>query len=331
MKFSVEDNVNLSMSNTLRLPVRAEYYCEAYSTEHVAEALTFVERQGLPLLVLGDASNVVLPPVLKGLTLRVRMEGIEQHGDVIKVGAGVNWNNLVMLLCEDEWSGLENLSGIPGSVGAAPIQNIGAYGVQIEDCIVSVSVYDRHDGCACVMSREDCRFGYRDSIFKGEYRDRMVVTNVSLHLSKQFPPVTSYRDLQAANVQTPLEMARLVRSIRSRKLPDPVNAPNVGSFFKNPILDESAYVDFRSAHPTAPDGVRTDEGVKIHAAWLIERCGLKSMRVGDAMVSEQHALVIVNTGAATQSDVDELATRVREAVSDRFNLSLTIEPTVLPL
>ena len=327
MAFKVRNNVDLTFANTLRLPVHAQHYCEAHLDEDIAEAVSYAKARGLSLTILGDGSNVVLPPRIEGLTLHMRSQVFTHEGNLVTATSGVNWHKLVMLLCEDGLCGLENLAGIPGSVGAAPIQNIGAYGVQVEEAIVSVEVYDREDSCSRVLSRADCCFGYRDSIFKGAYRNRMIVTKVSFALSDQFAPITSYRDLRGANVTTPLSMARLVTRVREEKLPNPTTTPNVGSFFKNPVLSKSAYEAFRLAHPGAPEGVPSGAGTKIHAAWLIEQCGLKGYRVGDAMVSGQHALVIVNAGEATYRDIQSLATHIQDTVSDRFDLSLEFEPT----
>ena len=327
MGFAVRNNVDLTSANTLRLPVHAQYYCEVYVDEEIAEAIAYAEARDLSLTILGDGSNVVLPPRIEGLTLHMRSQAITQEENLITAASGVNWHSLVMRLCEDGLCGLENLAGIPGSVGAAPVQNIGAYGVQVEETIVSVGVYDRLDGCTRVLSRDDCCFGYRDSIFKGAHRDRLIVTRVSFALSDHFEPITSYRDLQGADVTTPLSMATLVTRVRKGKLPDRTTTPNVGSFFKNPVLSESTYTAFRLTHPEAPEGVTSDAGTKIHAAWLIEQCGLKGHRVGGAMVSSQHALVIVNAGKATYRDIRLLAAHVQDVVSDRFNLSLEFEPT----
>lgn len=327
MAFKVSDNVDLSASNTLALPVIADHYCEAHDTEAIAESVQFAKRHDLPLTILGGGSNVVLPPRIPGVTLHLLSNHIQQKEDVVTAAAGVNWHALVMQLCEKGLSGIENLAGIPGNVGAAPIQNIGAYGVQIADRILSVDVFDREDECERVLSRQECRFGYRDSIFKGAFRDRMIVTQVRLKLSSRFDPVTTYRDLQDAEVTSPLSMAKLVTQIRDRKLPNPARTPNVGSFFKNPVVSVADYSTFRETYPEAPVGVEVENGVKVHAAWLIEQCGLKQLRVGGAMVSEQHALVIVNTGEATYDQVRKLAEQVQRTVSDRFNLSLEFEPS----
>ena len=318
--------------NTLALRATAEYFVAPSSNEEILESLQFARDQSLPITVLGGGSNVLLPEKIPGLVIHPASNGIElleQDNDslLVKVAAGENWHILVMHCLEQGWYGLENLALIPGDVGAAPIQNIGAYGIELKEHFDSLEAIDLASGELLEMKAADCLFGYRDSIFKNRLRNKLVITSVTLKLSAtpelqlNYPALSSLLNRDV----TPMDVARKVIDIRSSKLPDPQTLPNVGSFFKNPVVPIELAAEIRSRYPHAAT-YSTDNGEKIAAAWLIDTLGWKGRRIGDVAVHDQQALVLVNRGAATRDDVLAVATDIAADVKSHFGIDLEIEP-----
>jgi len=314
------------------LRVTAERFATAGSEAEVCEALSLARQNDWRVTILGGGSNVVFTDDVPGLVLHVCIPGILYDGEHVESGAGEEWHHLVLSSIEQGLSGLENLSLIPGSVGAAPIQNIGAYGAELADVFVSLTAIDRRTLATVDMDEQDCRFGYRYSVFKDGLRDRMVVTRLRLRLRHEFVPNLAYEELRAEVEKggAPLSAAMVsetVSAIRRRKLPDPAAIGNVGSFFKNPEVSAEVLAELAHRHPQLPRW-RTGSGAKVSAAWLIDQCGLKGRQLGGAAVSSQHALVLVNREAATGEDIVSLARLVQQEVRRRFDLALEIEPVV---
>ncbi|MDX1557105.1 MAG: UDP-N-acetylmuramate dehydrogenase, partial [Xanthomonadales bacterium] len=282
------------------------------------------------LLLVSDVPGTVFSNRIMGRSMIER----DDRSALVEVGAGENWHELVLWSLEQGLSGLDNLSLIPGLAGAAPIQNIGAYGVELSSVLVSVTAWDWSKQTWRVFSREDCRFGYRDSRFKSSEPDRYLITSLRLSLDTEFQPRLSYPGLAEALEETApgapnaRQVSDAVVRIRRRKLPDPARTGNAGSFFKNPVVERSLADDLRADHPDLPAWPVGDIAVKLSAAWMIERCGLKGRREGAAGVSPLHALVLVNHGGASGADIWDLACKVRSVVEQAFGIVLEPEPRI---
>jgi len=339
MGISLQQNINLKALNTLGLDVVAEYFVRISSIEDLQEAISFACDHGLRVWVLGGGSNLVLGPSLAGLCLHMSIQQFEVKDRLVLAGAGMNWHQLVIATLGQQLFGFENLSLIPGQVGAAPIQNIGAYGVEFSERVLEVNAFHISDGKPFSLSGSDCKFGYRHSVFKSELRDQTVITSVKFELDTEFEPRLQYNGiseyLEAHELLISAEsVSQAVCAIRRSKLPDPGLIGNVGSFFKNPLVDKQASLalgrlDSDVPMHKFPINEQGAEGYKLSAAHLIESAGLKGLRVGDAMVSYQHALVIQNEGNATGQEVLELAGDIQRIVKARFDITLDIEPRIL--
>lgn len=335
MTMTMQQNISLKAFNTLALPVRAAFYCEIFAAEQVLQAIEFAEANHLSWMVLGEGSNIVLANDFSGLVLHIKSRGIsatiDNNSVVVDVAAGENWHALVRHTLAQGWFGLENLALIPGTVGASPIQNIGAYGLEVAQRIVSVTGWSIEQQCFQTLSNQQCEFGYRDSIFKRELKDKFIITQVRFQLSLIPEPVLHYPPLTElfAKIQQPdpVLIAAAVENVRREKLPDPATVPNVGSFFKNPVIAESQYQQLKNVYPDMP-GYAHDAQVKIPAAWLIDRAGWKGFREQDVGVHAKQALVLVNYGCASGSNILDLANRIRHDVSQRYGIELEIEPRV---
>jgi len=327
--------VSCPVSNTLDLPCRAAQVLTVRDPEAWREA----RDRALPgpcLLPLGAGSNVVLPETLDAIVLRAGDDAIEvlkdDHAQVtLRVGAALDWHTFVERCLEAGWYGLENLALIPGTVGAAPVQNIGAYGRELEEFVSEVQGIDLVTGDKRGLDRRACAFGYRTSIFKGPLRQRFLITHVHFTLAKRPALVLDYPTLRAelatgTHEETPAGVFSAVCDLRRRRLPDPGQHPNVGSFFKNPVLDPARADILARAVPEAPMHRQADGSWKLSAAWLIDACGLRGEVQGGARVSPRHALVLENAGGARYRDILELAARVRDRVRARYGVVLEPEP-----
>jgi len=329
----------LQKLNTFGLPACGGYFCRAESVEDLQEALAFANARSFPILLLGGGSNVVLTRDFPGLVVQVTLEGIELLQDtpdhcLLRVEAGEDWPSLVEYCLRNNLFGLENLSMIPGTVGAAPIQNIGAYGVELRERLESLQALDRATGQLVRFSNPECGFSYRDSVFKQEYRDRYVITSVTLKLDRQPAPVTTYRsveqELKAMGVKnvTPEGVSRAVCNLRRRKLPDPKVLGNAGSFFKNPLVSSETFRRLKSRYADLVAYPAADNRVRLSAGWMIDRLGWKGVRRGAVGVHTEHALVLVNYGGASAEEVVGLAREIRLSVREAFHLDMEIEPRV---
>jgi len=330
----IEDDASLRDYNTLRLPARARHFARVRSVEELREGVAFCDRRGLPLLILGSGSNLVLRDCFDGCVLKMEIAGEELVRDgadavELRVAAGVNWHSLVLSTHARGWHGLENLALIPGTVGAAPIQNIGAYGIEIRDFITSVSVLDRTTGEIRELGNAECGFGYRSSRFQSE--PSLLVTALTVRLPRGKAPHTGYaalrEELREVVTPTPRDVLRAVIAIRERRLPDPARLPNAGSFFKNPVVDAAQFAALRERHPGIVHW--TQQGsVKLAAAWLVDQCGWRGYRGANVGMHSQQALVLINHGAAHAEEILDLAARVAASVMDRFGVELEIEPGI---
>ncbi|MEF8727993.1 MAG: UDP-N-acetylmuramate dehydrogenase [Accumulibacter sp.] len=337
----VAADVDLAGRTTLALPGRATYLAEISSCRQLAQLANL--QQSRRRFVLGGGSNVVLSGDFDGLLLRMAIAGRELLGEdadawYVRAGAGESWHQLVLWTLACGWPGLENLALIPGTVGAAPIQNIGAYGLELADRFQSLEAIDMTCGRLLQLDRAACRFAYRDSVFKqhGWHLDGShVVTSVTFRLSKDWRPLTGYADLAAELDRRRLarpdarQIADAVIAVRNRKLPDPATVPNAGSFFQNPLVSAELGGRLRRDFPELPCHVQPDGRIKIAAGWLIEQAGWKGRDLGRVGMYEKQALVLVNRGGALGTDVMALARAVQDAVRQRFAVELSPEPVLL--
>ncbi|TVS15607.1 MAG: UDP-N-acetylmuramate dehydrogenase [Gammaproteobacteria bacterium] len=330
------EDADLATSNSLRLPSRARWLVSVPNAPAAVDALTRASAKGLTLWVLGEGSNVVLPPRLDGLVLRVSDEDIrilEHRGDSVRlrVGAGVHWDALVHWAAERDFWGIENLALIPGSVGAAPVQNIGAYGQELASSCIRVQAVERTTRRICWLDAAACAFGYRDSRFRRE-PGSWVITALELSLRTRGQAEVGYAGVRDILSElglagaSPVEMVRAISTLRRRKLPDPAELPNAGSFFKNPVVSLATFEQLRGRDPDLP-GTATADGIKLSAAWLIDRCGWRGFRRGGVGVAPQHALVLVHHGGADARALLALAADIAASVRDRFGVQLEREPT----
>ncbi|HEX5277162.1 MAG TPA: UDP-N-acetylmuramate dehydrogenase [Fluviicoccus sp.] len=334
------ENQELSRFNTFGLPARARFLALVDSDEELKRLLLSVTARNLPVLVLGGGSNLVLAGDFPGLVLVMRQRGIRllsttDTSVVVEAAAGECWHDFVLHTLSRGWSGLENLALIPGTVGAAPVQNIGAYGVEIKDRLAGLTAMNRETGECRDFSLTDCGFGYRDSFFKRQGKDRWIITRVRIRLDRIANPQLAYGDIQrqlaSAGVvdPSPLDIAHAVMSIRRSKLPDPAVIGNAGSFFKNPVVTAEQARQLKSQWPELVSYPQPD-GVKLAAGWLIDQCGWKGKFLGAAGVYEKQALVLVNRGGAKGKDILALSMAIQRSVEDRFGVRLEMEPVVVP-
>ena len=336
----VHRGVDLMTRTPLALPGVAAWHAEISSVEQLAQLAGRVTPRRF---VLGAGSNVVLGGDFDGLLLQMAIRGREligedDHAWYVRAGAGENWHQLVLWTLAQGWPGLENLALIPGTVGAAPIQNIGAYGLEVADRFLSLEACDMPSGSLLRLDRAACRFAYRDSVFKqqGWHLDaRRVITRVTLRLPKAWQALTGYADL-AAEIErrqiaqpTAQQIAAAVIAVRRRKLPDPEVLPNAGSFFHNPLVDAAFGQRLAAAYPGLPCYAQPDGRVKLAAGWLIEQSGWKGRNLGRVGMYEKQALVLVNRGGAHGGEVRALARAVQADVRERFGVELTPEPVFL--
>lgn len=329
----------LKACNTLALRANARLLVRADRGRDLHEALALAARQGRAVVPLGEGSNIVLAGDLDALVLRVNTRGITlldetAQGVGLRVAAGEPWHRLVEWSLERGYSGLENLALIPGTVGAAPIQNIGAYGVELSDVLRAVHTLSIADGATVSLSAGECAFGYRDSVFKGRLKDQLVITSVDLELRRTprlhtgYPALAQILAGRDPALVTPRDVFDAVVAIRRSRLPDPARAPNAGSFFKNPIVARDCATALARAYPAMPQYPQPGGGVKLGAAWLIEQCGWKGRRVGGVGVHPGHALVLVNYGSDSGLELLQLAGEIARSVRERFGVALVMEPRI---
>lgn len=338
MSLDIQSDVSLKPFNSFGVEVKAQRFAQAHSDDDVREALAYCADQQLPLLVIGGGSNLLLTKDIQALVLRMATRGIRLLSDdgqrvVVEAEAGETWHPFVQWTLDQGLSGLENLSLIPGTVGAAPMQNIGAYGVEIKDVFVGLTALDRQTGELRDFDLDQCQFAYRDSLFKHQagrwliLRVRFALNRVD-HLHLEYGPVRQRLSEQGIEQPTARDVSRAICSIRSEKLPDPAVLGNAGSFFKNPVVSAVLAAQIKQSHPGLVGYPQADGQVKLAAGWLIEQAGWKGFRDADAGVHRLQSLVLVNYGTATGLQLLELARRIQRDIAERFGVELEMEPNL---
>lgn len=330
-------NYSLLKHNTFGINVAADTFFEYSSVEELSDFITTLRHtseEQKPILHIGEGSNLLFLDNFKGVILHSQIKNIQRISErknviVLRVGSGLKWDDFVAYCTLNGFCGIENLSGIPGEVGASAVQNIGAYGVEAADTILRVEVVDLETGKKRLISKKDCQYGYRNSIFKNEYKGRYAVTYVHYKLSKKFVPNLSYKALKTmVDVKyerrqlTPTDIRKEVIHLRDEKLPDPNVLGNAGSFFMNPVVGKQQLEQFQKEYTHVPFYEVDEEHVKIPAAWLIEQCGWKGKIQGTVGVYSKQPLVLVNCGGATGRDVADLAAAVSQSVHEKFGIEL---------
>lgn len=331
--------LSLQKLNTLAVPATADFYVSVTNHNEIKEALAFARERELPILLLGGGSNIVFENNFQGLVIHLKLQGVQvvQETDDhvwVNFAAGENWHQTVEYCLDNGYYGLENLSLIPGSVGAAPIQNIGAYGVEVKDLITELSTIEIASGIEVSFLNESCQFAYRDSIFKQVFKDKYIITSVTFKLSKiaktnlTYPALQEYFSSEDLAAVTPEEVSQAVINIRQSKLPDPEQIPNVGSFFKNPVIDQSHFEKLMKQYPKMPSYPAGDNHRKLPAAWLIDQAGWKGKEFNGVAVHSQQALVLTNPNKLIGRVILDLANAIQKSVKDQFAIDLEIEPRV---
>jgi len=332
-------DVSLKPYHTFGTEAKASNLALLRTDQQIAGLMRALRSDPGPLLILGSGSNVLFTRDFPGTVAIVATRGIhklreDDHHVWVRVAAGENWDDLVKFCVEQGWGGLENLSLIPGTVGAAPVQNIGAYGAEVGDSVSMIEALDRHSLISKPIGPVECGFGYRRSIFKSEMKERLIILNVTFRLSKNPMINTAYGDilkeLSVMEVTSPSlkDVREAIIRIRRRKLPDPAVHGNAGSFFRNPVIPLSLFLELQGAYPEIP-GYPGEDTRKVPAAWLIEQCGWKGYRRGDAGVHPLQPLVLVNYGNATGKEILELSEQISQSVKDKFGICLEPEVSIL--
>ena len=330
---------SLQPFNSLALQANADALVTVNSVAELRDACSWAREHEFAVVPLGQGSNVVLAEDLAALVIRQCSRGIEQLSETsktvtLRVAAGEDWHHLVQWTLRHDLYGMENLALIPGTVGAAPIQNIGAYGVELQSFVSKVHAIAIATGEAVSLSNSECAFAYRDSVFKHALQDQLVITSVELTLLRtpevhiEYPALQAVFSASSARQVTPQAVFDAVVAIRSSRLPDPALVPNVGSFFKNPYVSQAQAAELVARFPKLPNYPQPDGRVKLAAAWLIEYCGWKGYQDNGLGIHPEHALVMVNYGNGNGAQLLELASRVRDSVADTFAVMLQIEPRV---
>jgi UDP-N-acetylmuramate dehydrogenase len=335
----IQKDVSLKNFNTFGVDASAKFFVEINHKDELSELFMDPQWKDTKTLVLGGGSNMLLINDFDGLVIRMNIRGIEHrinHNEVfIEAGAGEVWNDLVKFCVIRGYAGLENLSLIPGSVGAAPIQNIGAYGVELKDVFYSCCAFELATGSFKTFSKTDCRFGYRESIFKEELKDKYIIVSVKLNLSLIPNLNLSYgaigQELAARGITSPTikDVSQVVSHIRVSKLPDPSTIGNAGSFFKNPVITTEAFTALQAMFPDIVHYPAAAGSIKLAAGWLIEQCGWKGKIVGHTGTWKNQALVLVNHGGATGSEVYTLSSQIIDSVYTKFGITLQREVNII--
>ena len=335
----IQQNISLKPFNTFSIDAMAKYFAQFSSLESLQELLNTEQSIHHPLLILGGGSNILLTKNFDGLVGKNEMIGIDVVKETdtqifVKAAAGENWHSFVLYCITNGFAGVENLSLIPGNVGASPMQNIGAYGVEIKDVFDELSAYHIQDKSMVSFSANDCCFGYRESVFKTRYKGQFIITDVTFKLNKIPNFNTSYGAIQQELDKMEVKeisiaaISQAVVNIRRSKLPDPKVIGNAGSFFKNPTIDKTQFDTLKQQFPNVV-GYPANDKVKVAAGWLIEQCGWKGYRKGDAGCHANQALVLVNFANAKGSDIYELSTEIIESVKTKFAIELEREVNII--
>lgn len=332
----IQQNISLKPYNTFGVDVRARQFVTIDSVATLQALLADARYHITQKFILGEGSNILLTKNFDGLVIHNQIKGIEKINEdaahiYLKVGAGENWHQFVLYCIKNNYAGVENLSLIPGTVGAAPIQNIGAYGVELKDVLEAVDTIDIEKNNLKIFQHKDCQFAYRDSVFKNKFKNKIVVTYVTFKLSKKPVFKTDYGAIKEALKNKPLSIKNIsdaVIHIRQSKLPDPKILPNAGSFFKNPIITQQQFLNLQQQFPDIPFYKTDARDVKLPAAWLIEQCGFKGKRSGNVSVHDHQALVLINHADDGQA-ILQYSKTIQQVVLKQFSIALTPEVCIL--
>lgn len=336
----LQEHISLRALNTLGVRARARYYARIDTSQALHDLLANPAFSTLPKLILGGGSNLLLVHDFEGIVIHMDIRGIttiktDSDHVWVQAGAGGSWHQLVLYCVTHGYAGIENLSLIPGTVGAAPVQNIGAYGVELSDVFVSLEALDISSGEHLTFDSAICAFGYRESAFRNKLQGQYIILNITLRLRKQPSFQLSYGDLRNTLANMSLRelsieaVSEAVIHLRRSKLPDPKRLGNAGSFFKNPVITPTQFNQLRNQYPQMPGHQQANNQIKIPAAWLIEQCGWKGKKRGAIGVHDQHALVLVNYGGGTGRDIYRLAREIQRSVEDRFCITLVPEVQII--
>lgn len=335
----LETDISLQPYNTFGINAKAASFCNVTSIENLVSVLKV--HHSKPLFILGGGSNMLLTQDVEALVLHINLKGIDVVSEtedtvVVKAMAGENWHEFVLWCLQHNYGGIENLSLIPGNIGTSPIQNIGAYGVELKDVFLSCEAVHIKDQSFKTFSKADCNFGYRESVFKQDLKGQYIITSVNLQLTKSKHKLhidygAIKNELEASNIIEPSiqDISKAVIAIRQSKLPDPKHIGNSGSFFKNPIIPIEAFYKLLQNFPEVPSYKISDEEVKVPAGWLIEKAGFKGKRFKDYGVHHKQALVLVNYGNATGKEIFELAQLIQKTVKRLFNITIETEVNII--
>ncbi len=335
---SISENISLKPYHTFATEAKARYFAIFTDVQELNVLLKDKRFAGLPCLILGGGSNILFTQDFDGLVLQNNIRGVDilredKSSHFVKVGGGENWDDFVAYCVNQGWGGLENLSYIPGNVGAAPIQNIGAYGTEVKESIQLVQTLNKENQLPISYTNSDCLFDYRSSIFKNQLKGKRIITHVVFTLSKKPRFNLNYGILyETVSSKGPVNLNNIRQSvieIRKNKLPDPKKTGNAGSFFKNPVVDKKAFGTLQSAYPDIPSYTLQNKKYKLPAGWLIDKLGWKGYREGDAGVHPKQALVLVNYGNATGKEILQLSKKIHDSVRSKFGINLAYEVNIL--
>ena len=336
---NIQENISLKPYNTFSINAKTKYFAAFTSTDELAELLNYKPKTIHHKFILGGGSNILFTKDFDGLVLKNELHGIDlikedQHHYYVKAAAGENWNAFVMHCIKHNYAGLENLSLIPGNVGASPMQNIGAYGVEVKNVFENLEAMNRKDFSIHIFTANDCAFDYRESVFKTKHKDEFVILNVTFRLNKEPAYNTSYgaieQELEKMQVKelSIKAISQAVINIRTSKLPNPAEIGNAGSFFKNPIVTKKQVDELKKHYADMPGYAVDETHIKLAAAWLIEQCGWKGYRKNDAGVHAKQALVLVNYNNATGKEIYDLSEEIMRSVKKKFDIELEREVNI---
>jgi UDP-N-acetylmuramate dehydrogenase len=337
--FQLQENISLKPYNTFGIDVKARYFTEIFEKEELLTLHANKVITSQQLLVLGGGSNMLFTQDFDGLVIKISIPGIDarfnEEDVTVTAGAGVVWNDFVKYCIQEDFAGVENLTLIPGTVGASPIQNIGAYGIEVKDVFESCEAFDIASGQFRTFSYEDCQFAYRDSVFKNELKGQYIITSVQFRLNTQKKINSQYGAIQSIlaerNITSPdiADISDIVAEIRVSKLPDPSTIGNAGSFFKNPVIDKDEFEKIKALFPAMISFPAGKDKMKVAAGWLIESCGFKGMVEGNTGTWKNQALVLVNHGGASGKEVYSFSERIIDTVYHKFGIKLEREVNIL--
>jgi UDP-N-acetylmuramate dehydrogenase len=334
----IQENVDIKDYCTLKVGGQFRYFIEVSEIKYLQEIYDFAKEKNLPIFILGGGSNMVFPDgVLERVVIKINFPGFEIVNDTddytdIKIGAGENWDSIVERTVAMNLSGIEAMSAIPGTVGATPVQNVGAYGQEIKDTLIQLEAYDTSTQSMVQITNSECGFSYRDSVFKNESKGRYIITSITLRLSKSTPRIPNYPGVKRYfienNINNPSlsQIREAIIEIRSDKLPDPKVIPSVGSFFKNTIVPKPVADELKYQYPTMVVFPVNEKETKVPSGFLIEQAGLKGKNFGTISSYSHNAMVLVNNGGATRSDVERVRDEITQIIFDKFGIKLEAEP-----